>query len=60
MREDSILFRDVLSNIVICLGVLNGRKEVFYEKLKFGVALYACKSFNFVLLMWFREFGVKK
>lgn len=60
LREDSILSRDVSSNIAICLGVLNGRKEVSHEKSKLGAAPHACKSSNFALLMWFRESGAKK
>lgn len=60
LREDSILSRDVSSNIAIRLGVLNGRKEVSHEKSKLGAAPHACKSSNFALLMWFRESGAKK
>lgn len=60
LRDDSILSRDVSSNIVIRLGVLNGKKEVSHEKSKLGAAPHACKSSNFALLMWLRESGAKK
>lgn len=60
LRDDSILSRDVSSNIAFRLGLLNGRKEVSHEKTKLGAAPHACKSSNLTLLMWFRESGAKK